>query len=270
MIHYLKDGLQLARRQSFAIGVMFLFHFTWSVFFYQFVQNHVVSVMRRFPPQQLAIERVHLFLNESALLLFETELAKPFLWTLFIFVLVRSLISPFITAGVYDSLHTEGPRGTIFIHGMKRLSGSFTLLFWLRNLLIAIPLYWLIPISTYRMTHADSYFSLALGLIPILLGMMLYSALLKLIFIYMQLAKTTDTELFHAMLVSFRHLLPICGLALIVFSIASLCGLLIFSSSLYWAGFLTLIIHLVYPLLQIALKVWGISVQYRFWREKKV
>lgn len=270
MIHYLKDGLQLARRQSFAIGVMFLFHFIWSVLFYQFIQNHVVSVMQRFPPQQLAVERVHLFLNESALLLFETELATPFLWSLFIFVLVRALISPFITAGLYDSLHTEGPRGTIFIRGMKRLSGSFTLLFWLRNLLIAIPLYWLIPVTAYRLTNADSYSSLALGLLPILLGMLLYSSLVKLIFIYMQLARTTDTGLFQAMLVSFRHLIPICGLALVVFSITSLCSLLIFSSSLYWAGFLTLMIHLLYPLLQMALKVWGISVQYRFWREKKI
>ncbi|MEX2416400.1 MAG: hypothetical protein WD424_09670 [Paenibacillaceae bacterium] len=270
MIYYLKDGLQLARRQSFAIGVLFLFHFIWSVLFYQFIQNHVISVMQRFPPQQLAIERVDLFLNESALLLFETKLATPFLWILFIFILARLVISPFITAGVYDSLHTEGPRGTIFIQGMKRLSGSFTLLFWLRNLLIAIPLYWLIPIAAFRLTHSDSYSSLALGLIPSLLGMMLYSSLLKLIFVYLQLARTTDTGVFQAMLVSFRHLFPICGLALVVFSIASLCSLLIFTSSLYWAGFLTLMIHLVYPLLQMALKVWGISVQYRFWREKKV
>lgn len=270
MIHYLKDGLQLARKQFFAIGVMFLFHFIWSMLFYQFIQDHVVSVMQRFPPQQLAMERVDLFLNESALLLLETELAQPFLWTLLIFILARVVISPFITAGVYDSLHTDGPRGTIFIHGMKRLSGSFTVLFWLRNLLTAIPLYWLLPIAMHRITHADSYFSLAFGLIPILLGMMVYSSFLKLIFTYIQLAKTTDTRLLLAILLSFRHLLPISGLALIVFSIASLFGLLVFTSSLYWAGFLSLVVYLVYPLLQMALKVWGISVQYKYWQEKRL
>ncbi len=267
---YLKDGYQLARKQSFAIGVMFLFHFIWSMLFYQFIQKHVVSVMQRFPPQQLATERVDLFLNESALLLFETKLAQPFLWTLLIFVLARVVISPFITAGVYDSLHTEGPRGTIFIHGMKRLSGSFTLLFWLRNLLTAIPLYWLIPYAADRILYADSYFSLVLAIVPILLGMMVYSSFLKLIFTYIQLAKTTDSRLYLALVVSFRHLLPICGLALIVFSITTLFGLLMFTSSLYWAGFLTLILYLVYPLLQMALKVWGISVQYKYWLEKKL
>jgi hypothetical protein len=270
MIHYLKDGLQLARRQSFAIGVMFLFHFIWGVLFYRFIQNQVVAVMERFPPQQLAIEHVHLFVNESALRLFETDLAKPFLWSLLIFILVRSILTPLISAGVYDSLHSEGPRGTIFIQGMKRLCGSFTLLFWLRNLLIAIPLYWLIPMSVYRITHADSYISLATQFMPILLGMIIYSSLLKLVFIYMQLAKTTNTALFQAIRVSFRHLLPICGLALVIFSIAALCSLLIFASSLYWAGFLTLMIHLIYPLLQMVFKVWGISIQYKFWQDKKI
>ncbi len=270
MRYYLKDGLQLARRQSFAIGVMFLFQFFWSMLFYQFIQDHVVSVMKRFPPQQLAIERVDLFLNESALLLFETELAQPFLWTLLFFILARFVISPFITAGVYDSLHSEGPRGTIFIQGMKRLSAFFTILFWLRSLLTAIPLYWLIPVAMQRITYADSYLSLALGLMPILLGMMVYSSLLKLIFIYIQLAKTTNTRLLMALLISFRHFLPICGLALIVFSVAAAFGLLVFTSSLYWAGFLALVIYLVYPLLQLALEVWGISVQYRFWQEKRL
>jgi len=270
MIHYLKDGWQLAQRQLFAIGVMFLFHFFWGVFFYKFIQNHVVSVMQRFPPQQLAMDRVHLFLNESAHLLFETELAQPFLWTLLVFILVRLVLSPFLTAGVYNSLHSKGPRGTIFIEGIKRLSGSFTLLFWLRNVLIAIPLYWLIPVIVYRLTHASSYTSLAIGLIPILLGMVIYSSLTKLIFVYLQLAKTTNTGLSLAVAIAIRHLLPICGLALVVFGIAALCSLLILTSSLYWAGFLALIVHLVYPIVQMAFKVWSISVQYRFWLQKKI
>jgi hypothetical protein len=123
MIRYLKDGLQLARGQSFAIGVMFLFQLIWSVLFYRFIQNHVVAVMQRFPPEQLAAQQVHLFVNESALRLFETNMATPFLWSLLIFIIVRSIITPFITAGIYDSLHTSGPRGTIFIQGIKSYSG---------------------------------------------------------------------------------------------------------------------------------------------------
>jgi hypothetical protein len=269
MIRYLKDGLQLTRGQSFSIGVMFLFQLIWSVLFYRFIQNHVVAVMQRFPPEQLAAQQVQLFVNESALRLFETNLAAPFLWSLLIFIVVRSIITPFITAGIYDSLHTSGPRGTIFIQGMKRLCGSFTLLFWTRNLLIALPLYWLVPISIQHLHQADSYVSLAIRIVPIVLGMMIYSSLLKLIFMYMLLAKTTDTGLLQAVLVSLRHLLPICGLALIVFSLAACCGLLIFVSSLYWAGFLTLIIHLLYPLLQMMFKVWGISIQYKLWQDKR-
>jgi hypothetical protein len=266
---YLKNGFLLARKQSFAIATMFLFHFFWSILFYQFIQRQVVSVLRRFPPPELAVERVNLFLNESTILLFRTELAMPFLWTLLAFILIRLVISPFITAGVYNSLHSEGPRGTIFIQGMKKLSGYFTLLFWTRNILFAIPLYWLLPIIVHRITHADSYISLAFGIAPIWIGLMIYSSLLKLIFIYVQLARTTNNGLFIGMLVSLRHLLPICGLALIVFSVASVCTLLIFASSLYWAGFIILILHLAYPLLQMAFKVWGISVQYKFWQENK-
>lgn len=269
MIRYLKDGLQLTRGQSFAIGVMFLFQFIWSVLFYRFIQQHVVAIMQRFPPQQLSADHVNLFVNESALRLFETNLAIPVLWSLLAFILIRCIITPILTAGIYDSLHSDGPRGTIFIQGIKRLCGSFTLLFWIRNLLIAIPLYWLIPVTTQRLLQADSYVSLVTLFLPILLGMMIYSSLLKLIFMYMQLAKTTNTGMFHAILVSFRHLLPICGLALVIFSISSLCGLLIFAAGMYWAGFLVLLLHLLYPLLRMMLMVWGISTQYKFWQDNR-
>jgi hypothetical protein len=269
MIRYLKDGLQLTRGQSFSIGVMFLFQLIWSVLFYRFIQTHVVAVMQRFPPEQLAAQQVQLFVNESALRIFETNLAAPFLWSLLIFIVVRSIITPVITAGIYDSLHTSGPRGTIFIQGIKRLCGFFTLLFWIRNLLIALPLYWLIPITIQHVYQADSYVALAIQIVPLVLGMMIYSSLLKLIFMYIQLARTTDSGLFQAVLVSLRYLLPICGLALIVFSLTAFCGLLVFASSLYWAGFLTLIIHLLYPLLQMMFKVWGISIQYKLWQDKR-
>ena len=94
--------------------------------------------MSRFPPEELSGDRVQLFLNESAILLFKTELATPFLWTLFAFVVVQLFITPFITAGLYNSLHTEGPRGTVFIQGICKLGGSFTLLFWIPGVVYAL------------------------------------------------------------------------------------------------------------------------------------
>lgn len=264
---YVIAGFHAARRQPFAIGVMFLFFFFWNLFLYRYVQGQVVAVMRRFPPPELSGERAELFLNEGIFLLLKTDLALPVVWMLGLFAAFRLLVTPLLYAGVYQSLHREqGPRGTVFITGIRKLGGAFALLALLRAALTAIPLYWALPYGWARLLEADSFAALAVALLPLLAGLAVYGGLLKLLFMYVQFGLTAETGIWGSLWLALRRLFPICAIAFMIFAAAFLIGLLVFSLSVYSAGLIALMLHLVYPLLKMLLKVWDIAAQHQFWR----
>ena len=269
-MRYLKEGWRLASREPFAIATLFLFHFIWGLLFYQFVQGHVVDIMERFPPPELGGERVNLFLYESMLLLQQSDIAMPALWTLLAYVGMRMLLTPMLHAGVYHSLYLgSGARGTVFIRGLRRFGGSFTWLYLLRLLLTAIPLYWALPAAANSFAVSSSYAELLLRLSPWVLGIAAYGAMLKLVFTYVLFALISDEGLLRNLSFAIRHFPKVCGLALSVFGSSLLLHAIILSLSLYWAGFVSILLYLAYPLLQIWLKVWAISVQHRYWQLSK-
>lgn len=266
---YVIAGFHAARRQPFAIGALFLFHFFWSMWLYRFVEDRVIAVMRRFPPPEFSGERVELFLNESALLLFKTDLAAPTLWALAAFAAVRLLVLPLLHAGVYESLHRQGPRGTVFIAGIRKHGGVFALLALLRAALTVLPLYWVLPYGWARLLDADSFTALAVSVLPLLVGLTLYGGLIKLLFMYAQFGRTAETGMLGSLWLALRRLLPVSAIALTVYAAALLAGTLVFSAAVFWAGFAALLLHLAYPLLKMLLKVWDIAAQHQFWREKR-
>jgi hypothetical protein len=264
--HALKEGFQLASRQMFSVVSLFLVHLAWGVSFFRFIGEHIRSVMERFPPSEFSGERVNLFINESLLLLEQTDLAKPVLWWLLVYVAVRVLLTPMLHAGIYNSLHdAHGPRGTTFIYGLRHFGGSFTWLYLLRLLLTGIPLLAAIPSIMKSWQTAQSYGDLAAGVLPWVIGIAVYGALLKLLFLYIQLALITDARLLGSLLFALRKLIPICGVALAVFGIAAALALIVYTASFVWTGFLAILLYLGYPLVQIWLRIWAIAAQYRFW-----
>jgi len=268
MKRFLIGGFHAARRQPLAIGALFLFHFFWSMLLYRAVEERVVNVMRRFPPPQFPGERVELFLNESAVLLFKSGLAVPTLLTLAVFAAVRLAVVPLLHAGVFESLHrVNGPRGTVFIEGIRRHGGAFALLALLRAALTAVPLIWAIPYGWSRLLKADSAVSLAAAALPLLAGLAVYGGLIKLLFMYMQFGKTAGTGMLRGLWLAVRRLLPVCLIALAVSAAALLAGALVFAASLAWAGFAALALHLAYPVIKMLFKVWDISAQHQYFRE---
>lgn len=262
----LKEGFHLARRQTFSVVFLFIVQLVWGVSFFRFAGKQIVAVMERFPPAEFGGERVNLFINESMLLIERTDLAKPALWGLLVYVAVRLLLTPMLHAGIYNSLHdAHGPRGTTFIHGLRHFGGSFTWLYWLRLLLTAIPLYPAVPSVLRSWQTAHSFGDLAAGVLPWVIGIAIYGSILKLLFLYIQLALIADAGLFGSLLLACRKLVPICGVALSVFGIASALALLVFAASFYWAGFVAIVLYLGYPLVQIWLRIWAVAAQYRFW-----
>ncbi len=270
MVRYLRESLRLAGGQMFSLVILFLFHFTWSVLLYRFVQARVIEVMQRFPPAELGGERFQLFVNESSLLLERTDLAMPVLWMLLAYAAGKVLLTPILYAGVYASLlNPHRARGTIFIEGMRGFGGSFTWLYLLRLALMALPFYWAVPAFMTGLNTASSITQLLLSLAPWAIGIALYGGMLKLMFTHLLFALMANRGLLSSLAFSLRHLPKLSLLACIIFGIAVASAAIFYSISLFWAGFLTIIIYLLYPLVQLGFRIWSIAAQYEYWQARQ-
>ncbi len=269
MADYLRQSWRLARGQMFSLLLLFLFHLTWSILFYRFVQARVIAVMERFPPAELGNARFQLFASESSLLLEKSDLATPVLWMLLVYVAGKLLLTPILYAGVYTSLlNPVRARGTIFFEGMRSFGGSFIWLYLLRLALTALPFYWAAPSFITSLNSAASVTQLLLSLAPWLIGIALYGGTLKLLFTHLQFALIENRGLLSSLAFSLRHLPRLSMLACAICGIAIASGAVFYSISLYWAGFLSIIIYLMYPLVQIGFRIWAIAAQYEYWESK--
>lgn len=263
----LKEGFRRASREPFAIGALFLFHFAWSFFLYRFIERNVEAIMRRYPAPELGDERVDLFLYDFFILIRDKNFAFPLIAMLLAYAIVRLVMAPALDAGVYNSLHEEkAPRGTAFLRGMRRLSISFIWLYALRLFLVALPLYWAVPAGIRAFMSAESPLSLAIRLLPWVAGLAVLGAVLRLLFTYVLFALTEETRLLSALGFALRRFVPVCGIALAVASASAAVSLAVFAASLYWAGFLSVVLYLAYPLFRIWLRIWGIAAQHRYWQ----
>jgi len=267
----LKEGFRRTGREPFAVGALLVFHFAWTVPLYRYIESRVTEVMSRWPPPELGGERAELFVYDFLLTLQDRSVWLPLVGTLLACALVRLVLVPALEAGVYQSLSDERtPRGTAFIRGVRRLSVSFIWLYLLRLALLAAPLYWAVPAALRNWAAAETPAQIAAGLAPWLLLVVVWSALVKLLFIYVLFALTDDERLLSALGFAFRRLVPVTGIALAVFAVSLAAGLALFAASLYWAGFPSVVLFLLDPLVRVWLKVWGIAAQYRYWRARRI
>jgi hypothetical protein len=263
----LKEGLRRAGKEPFAIGVLLVFHFAWSVPLYRYIEGHVIEVMSRYPPPELGKEWANLFVYDFLLMMQDKSFALPIAGMLLAYALIRLVMVPALDAGVFNSLSDERmPRGTAFIRGVRRLSVSFVWLYLLRLALMAVPLYWAVPAMVRGWFSAGDPWQLAAGVAPWLLLLLVWSAMLKLLFTYVLFALTEDDRLLASLAFFFRRIVPVAGIALAVFAVSFVVGSALFSASLYWAGFPSVVLYLLYPLIRIWLRVWGIAAQHRYWQ----
>jgi len=266
----LKEGFRRTVREPFAVGALLVFHLAWSVPLYRFIEARVTEVMSRWPPPELGRERAGLFVYDFLLTAQDVSVLLPLVGTLAACGLVRLVMVPALEAGVIDSLRDEHtPRGTAFIRGVRRLSVSFIWLYMLRLLLLAAPLWWVVPAVARSWSGAGTPMQFVLGAAPWLALMAAWTAVVKLLMMYVLFALADDDRLLAALGFALRRLLPVAGIALAVCAVSLAAGFALLAASLYWAGFVSVVLYLVYPLLKVWLRVWGIAAQYRYWRTRR-
>ncbi len=174
-----------------------------------------------------------------------------------------------INAGIYYSIHTQGPQGAAFIQGVKEKFKPFLVLYWVRMGMTLAPLYWIIPWMSDTFRSEAAYPSLLWAVLPVLSGYLLYGGCLHLCFMYMQWSRITGhTTLLQALIFLIRRLFAAVGLTLIVWTIALVVAALTLSLSILWAGIIALVLHQLYQLLKIMVRVLEIAAQYHLWQNQ--
>lgn len=268
MKSYLKAGWQSTKEQSFIIAVLFFYELLWGVLLYKFVQSILTPLLHRFPGNTLSENSVHLFLAESQFQLLKTDISHSYLWILLAFCLARMLMSPLINAGLYYSIHVQGPQGAAFIEGVREKFKAFLVLYWVRIGITLAPLYWIVPwlVDTYR---AESVYSSVLRAIgPVAGGYLLFGGLVHLSFMYLQWSRITGHTLLQALIFLVRRLFVVAGITFMIWMTALLLAALTLSLSILSAGIIALVLHQLYQLLKIMVRVWEIAAQYHLWQNK--
>jgi hypothetical protein len=268
MLHYWKKGFKTATKQSFALLVLWLYHFAGGFALLAFVKSIVVPLMHRYPGGNLPETASHLFLAEGQFRLMKTDISHPYLWALLAIAAARMLLTPLLNAGVYYSLlNPHLNSGYRFIQGIRRLSGPFLGYYVLQLLLTLAPLYWLYPIARDAFTHQKDYMSLATVLLPWLAGYAAYVSFVRLVFVYVQLGRTAEAKLGRTLWLFVRKLPIIAVLAIGLIVLSGLATTAVVSASLIWAGISALILQQLYHLVSLLFKLWSISTQYHFYEK---
>ncbi len=268
MVEYMKAGWTTTRNHFFIIILLYIYQLIWGFFLYEFVNSVVFPLLKRYPVKDLP-EAVKLFYIEGQFQIMKTDLTHTYLWILLAFFLVRMMITPFIQAGLYYSVHYSPPHKSVdFFAGMKRMAKPFCMYYLCQMALTFAPLYWIVPASIKAFAANSTYTSVAAELAPPIAAWLAYGATVHLLFMYIQFGKITERSLWRSLKVWIRYLFPIVGLALMLAVLSAVIALIGAAVSMIWAGLLALILHQVYHLIRVWFKIWDISTQYHYWMAK--
>jgi hypothetical protein len=265
LLESLKAGLFAVGRRSLIIVLLFLYEIIWSFILYRYVHSVVGPILYRYPGEDIP-NWSSLFWIESEIRLLKTDMADAYVLTLLAMLLVRMLLTPLINAGVFQTIHhSTGDQWRVFIDGIRRMWGRFLSLYALQTLAALAPLYWLVPPVARALRNGDLVSLLQPGSLLPWIGYLLYLALARLGFMYIQFAVASGERWGAALLIWLRKLLPSLGLTACILLIALFLQSILAAASLFWAGLVALIIYQATPLLRVALKIWEIASQHDLW-----
>ncbi|RKN85733.1 hypothetical protein [Paenibacillus ginsengarvi] len=263
MFGHLKNGFKTTASQTFVLLVLWMYHFAWGFVLLLYVKSIVDPLLHRFPGEHLATSASHLFMAEAQFRLMKTDISYAPLWLLLGFAGARMLLTPLLNAGVYYSLHNPHMNsGYRFFQGIRRLGRPFLGYYAAQTILTLAPLYWLYPIVYGALGKHGDYLSLGLALLPWVAGYALYGFLLRLVFMYIQLGKTSEQSLGQSLGLLLRKLPLIAAAAVTLLALSGIVTAAALSASLIWAGISAILLQQLFHIVSMMFKLWGIATQY--------
>ncbi len=266
MWSYAQSGWTAARRSWFLLFLIFLYQYGWGFALYKYVKSIVVPLLHRYPGGELSESAARLFWLEAEFQLTKTDLIAPYAWTILTLFLVRMLLTPLLNAGIYNVLaNGEDPARKTFARGVKTYAKPFLLLYGLQSLLAFAPLLWAVPRALEAASTAYDWPSMASAVAPYALSWLAYQGALDLAFMYVGFGIVEGRGGWAGLATFARRALPIALLAALTFAVGLAVSLATSALTLWWAGFLAVLIHQSYPIVRALLKLWTIASQYHLW-----
>jgi hypothetical protein len=263
----IKEGWALVRIQFYIVIILFLYQLLWGVFLYRLVQPAVVPLLLRYPNQGQNELGQTLFWMESQIALTDNWEVHMYLWVLLGVAVLRMLITPFIRAGIYQSLHTHAtePESLSFFQGMKH-HGLSSLLYYLVELgLLLLPAFRVVPKLYLIVAGALQSPSYLLHALPYVIGWIAYGWFIRQCILYMQLGTIGGHAMLPSLLAFFRQILPAVGISLLLGAGVLLIFGLFGTAAMIWTGMLALILQQSYHFVTSLVRLWHINSQYRLW-----
>jgi len=264
MKHFLTHGWSLTRRHTKITFLLFIYQAIWSFLLYRSVQDIISSILRRYPEATGSKEATALFWIENQFLLMKTDFIQPYLITFFILLAVRMMITPFIQSGLYHSIYAQaaGKNGTSFRDGIKQFWKPITALYWIKNILLLAPLFWIIKPLWQAFISNPSIYSIFAMLDWKWIVYLCWASLVLIVFYIMSLGAASDIGMTNMLKQAGKHFLSFLLLTVLIVII----GVLIQSSlnvlTFTWASLLALMTYQLIPLIRTMLQIWLISSQY--------
>lgn len=266
MRQQLKMGWDMTVRHKYVLVLLFLYRLLWGFFLYRFVDSVLTPILARYPDEHPNSDSTHLFLIEAQFRLLKTDLVNEVLWMLGALLLLRMVLTPLLNAGVYYSFHhsVEG-EGTRVLVGMRRVWKSVTLLYWLENGLILLPILWLLPHAKDRFFSEPSLTTWLQGLLPYAAAWIAYGFILHLLFQFMQFSAASREGIFKGLGLALRRALPLLGITFVMLGIGLAVSATAWAVSFFWSGFLAVALHQAFHFIRSLLKLWTSASQYQVW-----
>lgn len=264
----MKYGLTVVGRRSLLVIILFLYEMLWGFILYRYVKSVILPMLHRYPGEEVQSWSA-LFWIEGEFRLMKTDMANEYILTLMIILFVRMALTPLINAGLFHAIHhASDDQWRSFLKGIRSLAGKFSFLYLTQMVITFLPLYWLLPpvieAAQTGVLNPTIWSSAGASLI----GFILYAAIVRLCFMYIQFAAVAGNRWSSAFLIWLKAILPVIGISLCIVLITIVLQGILAASSIFWAGLTAVIIYQASPLIRVIFQVWEISSQHELWQQR--
>lgn len=266
MSHFLRQGFQIMKSHFKIVLLLFMYHALWGFILYRTVNHIVTPILQRYPDLSGQSDAVKLFWMENQFQLLKTDMIMPYAYTFLIMLFIRMLITPFLQAGLYHSIHQHAIQGggTFFLQGISTKWKKITLLYWLKNIAILVPLsIYVQPIISKLLLTNGSGTLLTSNWGWNLLLLIMWSLIIQAIFYLLQLGTAWEIGILPMLKKVSLHAIAFCSVTIVISLLYVTLSTGIHLLSLLWVSIVSFIVYQALPLFRTLMDVWLIASQYK-------
>jgi hypothetical protein len=267
----IRKGWDMTVRHKYVVVLLFLYRLLWGFLLYRFVDSIATPILARYPDPHPNAQAARLFWIEAEFRLLKTDLAGPVLWTLAGMLLLRMLLTPVLSAGMYYSFrHASEERGTQVLAGMRRAWKPVALLYWAEMALTLAPAAWLVPTAKARFFGSIQWTDWLSGLLPYAAGWFAWGLAVHVLLQAMQFGAASGSGAWKGLWRALQRALPLAGVTLLLLGASAFASAAAAAASFVWTGFAAIAIQQSFHFVRSLMSLWTAASQYQAWKPDAV